>query len=1392
MKSFVSALVRAHAASSASGSRGYRHGAMSRGPLGRLLALAPAALLLSGLFTVWAGPLAKSVAAASLAPGRVVAWGRNAEGGTVPAGLSGVVAIAAGQRHSLALKSDGTVVAWGATDMGQSTVPPGLSGVTAIAAGSAHSLALKSDGTVVGWGENAYGQATLPAGLSGVTAIAGGGEFSLALKEDGTVVAWGDNRYGQTTVPTGLSAVIAIAAGGGHSLALKADGTVVAWGENNHGESTVPAGLSGVTAIAAGYWHSLALKADGTVVAWGDATDGQTTVPTGLSGVAAIAAGYWHSLALTADGTVVAWGDDSSGQTDVPAGLSGVGAIAAGYDFSLALGADVSAPTSPSVNINGGQPYSSATTTLTLAATDDVGVTAMRISQDSGFSGATWQPYATSASFTISGGDGSTQTVYAQFRDFSGNTSSVVSDSVVLDLVPPTSSVSALPPAQSTTSFPVAWSGSDDRSGVATYDVQVRDDGLTPPGGTGTPGTWTDFVTGTSAITANFDGAGGHRYCFRSRAHDVAGNIEAYPTDPDAYTRVADTAGPGSGSVLIAGGAGATDSTSVSVSLSATDDIGVTQMRLSEDSGFSGATWQPFATSASFTLAAGDGTHTIYAQFADADGNPSAIVSDSIVLDTVAPSGTIVLNSGALSTTSVTVNAALTASDDRSGVTAYRLSNDGSTWLAWTTMSGSATSAWGLAGGDGTHTVFAQFEDAAGNVSLPASDAIDLDSGVYSSEYNVSINAGADFTNSQDVVLDLYGPAGTTQIEISNDGGFAGAVWEPYVAHRAWTLGDPHGQIVTKVVYVRFRAADGTTNKQSDDIVIDPTAPTSSLSSPAIAAAALTAPDAQAAAAKSATINTTATDQANGSGVALMELSTRSDFAGAVWQPYKTSVAFPYDTRATTIVYVRFMDGAGNVSASYRKTLASPAPPTIPTQRTPMSGTLATSLRQTFAWSALGGGPKYELEVSTSSSFGTHLVDITTASLSFRPASALPASKALYWRVRVAAGAWSPTWSFTTPAGDPPTLVSPAASATLTTLSPVLSWSAVSGATSYQVQLGRDSAFLAGVHTYSSTKTSLHLVPLARLAGYTWRVRAMFGTKPGPWSASRSFSTPALGQVALASPANGAALPSSGRLDWADVTGASSYRLQICSNSACTSILADVSVANSVYRPSGLAVNWYWWRVRANGPSSTTGAWSPIWLVLVKPGTPGASTGVKATPLNHSASVSWTAPVSNGGSSIKGYTVTSSPGAKTCTTTGKTSCTVSGLTIGLTYTFTVRATNATRTGPPSNASASVAIGVATHLSVSTVSPYLAGTTHSVTVKALDAYGNVATGYMGTIHFTSSDAKASLPANYKFTASDKGVHTFTLALVLRTAGSRWVRATDKATASITGFQTVSVT
>ena len=215
---------------------------------------------------------------------------------------------------------------------GQTGIPFGLSDVTAIAAGDRISLALRSNGTVVGWGENWGGAATPPAGLSGVVAIAAGNNHGLALKSDGTVVGWGRNDEGQAAPPGDMTGVVAIAARNNYSLALMAGGRIRAWGRGS-----APDTIANAITIAAGNHHGLALKSDGTVVGWGANWAGAATPPEGLSGVVAIAAGAHHSMALKSDGTVVCWGYNSQGETDTPAGLTGVTAISAGEYFSLAL-----------------------------------------------------------------------------------------------------------------------------------------------------------------------------------------------------------------------------------------------------------------------------------------------------------------------------------------------------------------------------------------------------------------------------------------------------------------------------------------------------------------------------------------------------------------------------------------------------------------------------------------------------------------------------------------------------------------------------------------------------------------------------------------------------------------------------------------------------------------------------------------------------------------------------------------------------------------------------------------------------------------------------------------------------------------------------------------------
>ena len=206
-----------------------------------------------------------------------------------------VTAVAAGYQDSLALKSDGTVAAFGFNQYGETNVPAGLNNVVAIACGDIHDLALKSDGTVAGWGQNSYFQTT-NAAATNVVAIAAGGQDSIALRADGTVVSWGSFN---APAPFNVTNVIAVAAGGQHYLALRANGTVVGWGYNAYGQTAIPAGISNIVAISAGANHSVLLRNDGTVVTLGAyAGNSSLGAPADLANVIAIASSGDHDLAL--------------------------------------------------------------------------------------------------------------------------------------------------------------------------------------------------------------------------------------------------------------------------------------------------------------------------------------------------------------------------------------------------------------------------------------------------------------------------------------------------------------------------------------------------------------------------------------------------------------------------------------------------------------------------------------------------------------------------------------------------------------------------------------------------------------------------------------------------------------------------------------------------------------------------------------------------------------------------------------------------------------------------------------------------------------------------------------------------------------------------------------
>jgi alpha-tubulin suppressor-like RCC1 family protein len=273
---------------------------------------------------------------ATVSIGDVAVWGEpyfdDVYGFTqVPPGLTNVMAVSAGAYHNLALKRDGTVVAWGDNRDGQSDPPADLNNVVSIAAGLRHNLALLANGTVVAWPTNDF--ATPPEGLDQVVAIAAGSDCSAALRADGTVVSWGYSDVGQTNLPPDFGNVVALAMFHYSSLALTRDEQVLGWGWNNYGQTTSPP-LRDAVAIGVGTFFSAAVRANGSVHVWGD-----TGVPgptPGLTDAIAVACGDHHALALTRAGRIVQWGYETS----VPSRLRNVVAISAGWHHSVALVGD--------------------------------------------------------------------------------------------------------------------------------------------------------------------------------------------------------------------------------------------------------------------------------------------------------------------------------------------------------------------------------------------------------------------------------------------------------------------------------------------------------------------------------------------------------------------------------------------------------------------------------------------------------------------------------------------------------------------------------------------------------------------------------------------------------------------------------------------------------------------------------------------------------------------------------------------------------------------------------------------------------------------------------------------------------------------------------------------
>lgn len=322
--------------------------------------------------------------------------------------LNSIVAISAGESHNLALRSDGTVWAWGWNAFGQlgngstndAHTPvqvSGLSNVVAISGRAYHCLALKSDGTVWSWGWNQSGQlgngttssfVSAPVQVMGLTnpaAISAAYTISLALMSNGTVRVWGTDRKGEmgqgvtgvssyVPIPVlGLSNVVSVSADFQEPEALRSDGTIWMWGWNNLGQLGVgttadtnrPTQVLSLTNMvfvgATGDRNNCAIGTDNTVWTWGRNYNGQLGIGTadqnphpmpvqvpafGKATVILVQTPDWHSLALESDGTLWGWGANDHGQL-------GNNTTNDAYSPTLVLWPQNASPAAGPVNLSG-------------------------------------------------------------------------------------------------------------------------------------------------------------------------------------------------------------------------------------------------------------------------------------------------------------------------------------------------------------------------------------------------------------------------------------------------------------------------------------------------------------------------------------------------------------------------------------------------------------------------------------------------------------------------------------------------------------------------------------------------------------------------------------------------------------------------------------------------------------------------------------------------------------------------------------------------------------------------------------------------------------------------------------------------------------------------------
>jgi hypothetical protein len=437
-----------------------------------------------------------------------------------------------------------------------------------------------------------------------------------------------------------------------------------------------------------------------------------SAVDLGGSGVA----GTYYKLDLGAwqQGTLVAVAPPSSGTAThelqyYSADIVGNAEASKSAIFTVAGPgpADTTAPAGTMTVSNDAAYVNNSTSYLTASISDaGTGLYGQSVDPGTGTFGA-WSAYNPNQLTPLTAPDG-LKTVRVQYKDYAGNIA-IKTDTVTRDTLGPVSTTGATNGVSYNGDQSFMPDAADALSGVNRKYVQV--DG----------GSYTLWPTGTPVvITAPASGAVGHTV--RCYAVDNAGNTgSANVTSFVVYANTDVT--PPSGAMSINSGSVATSLTAATIDSAVTDSgSGMSQMRVDQSgTGVYGA-WGAYSASYSVVLPTGSGTKTVNVQYRDVSGNVLTL-SDTIILDTTAPAGTMSVNGGAAETdnVAVTVNSAVT--DSPSGMYQMRIDPGSGAYGGW--IAYGTSSPINLSSGSGTKTVRVQYMDNAGN-TITLSDTIVL------------------------------------------------------------------------------------------------------------------------------------------------------------------------------------------------------------------------------------------------------------------------------------------------------------------------------------------------------------------------------------------------------------------------------------------------------------------------------------------------------------------------------------------------------------------------------------------------------------------------------------------------------------------------------------------